>query len=491
MATGDGPISIFAQPIEFYHGRVPFILSDLLQQLDQLDFSSSPDLFRDVDKPAAYRDLVARLDSARVSDWQPFARVSVLGAALVEYLRTATNAIPLLDGSLLLRDPLFNTTGDIVPLIRKALQGVYAGRHRTLFVVIDFLRNIQTIGRSDLFTIFGSLIFGVSSVSNHRETLFHVFQVLIDRSSDIFKTVVLGPAAYLNDKQVDTLIKRACGSQPPVQARNASPIRRTRNSSAIGGSSSAADMLIDGEAPSRPPPSFPRSSTRIGQVPYDKSPSMRRQETTNDYGSREKLTQSYRGGVGGNDTETNNQKPSGDRTRPLATTGRIQTVRIAQVEKDPPKPTRKVSSERGNKGRISLKLSALSAWSDIDMDRIPLTLSAVSAWSDLDGGHQRKSLPLSSRGSSLLSVSEPSPLSTLEETASSPSIISRSMVLGAKTIMLPSVSHLSDESNSDCPEPPDVVPEPPSDSEGEPWKRPMVGEQRTSKKGLLSRMKGK
>jgi hypothetical protein len=151
--------------------------------------------------------------------------------ALVEYLRAVTKTIPLLDGSLLLKDPIFTTTGDIVPSIRKALEGSYAGRHRTLIVLIDFLTNIYLAESSVLFSIFWRFIFGVSSISNHRESLFHVFEVLLNHSSDIFSTAVLVPSAYLTDNEIDTLIERANCSRKSDNPETSSSVPQIGNSS--------------------------------------------------------------------------------------------------------------------------------------------------------------------------------------------------------------------------------------------------------------------
>jgi hypothetical protein len=209
----------FSLPITFYHGRIPFIMSDLLQQLDSIDGASSPDLFDGKANPSNVTDLTHKLDHGRISDWSRFRDVSTLSAALLKFLDALTATEALISEEICQKLCADISSDRIVRSIRRHFAGIYEGRHRCLLVLSQFLGRVTKVPESRLFELFATHYFGEPVVAQLRSPLKRLFHVLIQSCDIIFRGAILGSAALLSDRQVEKLAERLGHSSEAGSAR--------------------------------------------------------------------------------------------------------------------------------------------------------------------------------------------------------------------------------------------------------------------------------
>lgn len=203
----------FNQPLTFYHGRVPFIVVDLLKELTRLDAGNSNDLFdsRSSDSRLLKR-LVKELNNGRVSDWSKYEDIGTLSMTLLEYIDTVTTDDPLIDAGT--RDTLCGGSLDpssstAVGRVRKEMAMVYPGSYRTILAITEFLKDVETVTNDQLFDIFGLAFFGKDGMKGKiRSSCKKLFHLLMVRHSEVFAGAVLGSAAYLTPKQIRSLGKK-------------------------------------------------------------------------------------------------------------------------------------------------------------------------------------------------------------------------------------------------------------------------------------------
>ncbi|KAK8863920.1 Rho-type gtpase-activating protein [Tritrichomonas musculus] len=201
----------FHQPLEFYHGRIPFIVVDLIKRLRELDAESSADILNEDNVGNNIDQIINELDMRPIKNWKNYKNVSTLSIVLVRYLNSITFDEPLftnpckdalIEANLTLKSPNY------AHIFRKNLMNLYPGNYRTILAVTDFLRNVETTSLDVMFEQFGPSFFGKNAIQRNRTQFRVLFILLLIHHSEIFKGAILGPAAYLTPQQIAVLERR-------------------------------------------------------------------------------------------------------------------------------------------------------------------------------------------------------------------------------------------------------------------------------------------
>ncbi|OHT08035.1 hypothetical protein TRFO_23669 [Tritrichomonas foetus] len=243
---------LFDLPIEFYHGRIPFIITDLIDQIEKINAKNSDQLFNPKNVDSNLEIFVSILKTKRVKKWRDFSYPSILSISLVLFINSLTKETPLITEDVqhsLFEIEILNNSYSTLQHIRKTFVKLYPGRYRTLLYLTRFLKDIKIIDEDRLFKIFSKPFFGkiIDDLFNNKNpsnlysnqnlnlnfsetdknkmklNFLNTFKVIILNHDTIFAGAVLGDAAFLSDKQISSLIHKFNRGANLNQKRSKSP----------------------------------------------------------------------------------------------------------------------------------------------------------------------------------------------------------------------------------------------------------------------------
>ncbi|OHT11865.1 hypothetical protein TRFO_18552 [Tritrichomonas foetus] len=201
---------LFTQPIELYHGRIPFLVADIVNELKKLEAESNPHIFDPDFTDASFEEFVSQAKLKHIRDYSPFENVSTLSVTLLHFLNGMTTDAPLVTAEVvvkLLREYL-DESPHAIHHIRKCLVRLYPGRYRTILFICQFLSGVTAVDLDQLFRYFRQSFFGKDALNELKTDLRTLFKLMVTHSSEIFNGAILGNAAFLNERQITGLIKR-------------------------------------------------------------------------------------------------------------------------------------------------------------------------------------------------------------------------------------------------------------------------------------------
>ena len=201
---------LFDEPIEFYHGRIPFILVDLITQLKKLNSKNSREIFNPNCADDALNYLISHLKSNKIYNWSIYTSISRLSVSLVIYLNCLTRNEPLISKNIQSRllSINFDNKKMAVSTLRNVLVDLYPGRYRTLLYITNYLREINIISEERFIKIFGKPLFGSEAIQRNKPFFKKLLIFIFQNHDSLFSDAVLGQAAFLTDKQIKGLIKK-------------------------------------------------------------------------------------------------------------------------------------------------------------------------------------------------------------------------------------------------------------------------------------------
>ena len=141
--TSEFEAHIWQQPPEAYQGKVPFIVSDLIEQLTKLNAQNVEGIFRLNGSDRLTKELIEEMDTRRITDWSKYQNVHTLATALKRYFRTMSTTDPIvpfrLYNDLIRAGKESNSQNSIKEVLKK----LDKGRYNTLSYLIKFLNFIS------------------------------------------------------------------------------------------------------------------------------------------------------------------------------------------------------------------------------------------------------------------------------------------------------------------------------------------------------------
>jgi hypothetical protein len=93
-------MSFFEAPPEAFHGKLPFVLTDLVTELRRRHSRDVEDIFRLDGSDTDIRRLIGELNEGRVTDWSKYEDIHVLACALKRYFRVMSEREPIIPNEL-------------------------------------------------------------------------------------------------------------------------------------------------------------------------------------------------------------------------------------------------------------------------------------------------------------------------------------------------------------------------------------------------------
>lgn len=199
----------FSEPIEFFLGHIPFIITDLIAQLIKTKGQNSKILFNSELANDELDKIITELKSKRITDWSDYNNPATLSSSLLIYISSLFHDEPLITEDVqeyLLSTQITNSTSYLL-LLRKILLKLYIGRFQTLSYLIDFLNQTHFLSNDQLFKIFSIPFFGKKSLNLNNSFLNQLFQLFLNSYSTIFQNSIT-KESFLTDEQIDLLIDK-------------------------------------------------------------------------------------------------------------------------------------------------------------------------------------------------------------------------------------------------------------------------------------------
>ena len=201
---------LFELPIETYHGRVPFLVADIIKELQELHGGDDDHLFDPEATTDSFEELVSLSRTTHIKNISQFSNIADLSVTLVHFLNGITKEVPLVTRDViiaLLREYLDESPHSIHH-IRRSLVRLYPGRYRTILFLCQFFGEVKSIEVEQLFRIFRQSFFGKDALNELKTDLRNFFIILVRHTKEIFNGAILGNSAFLTERQIAGLIKR-------------------------------------------------------------------------------------------------------------------------------------------------------------------------------------------------------------------------------------------------------------------------------------------
>jgi hypothetical protein len=134
----------FSRKMEDYHGKVPFIVSDLIAVLDKLDASHKEGIFRLSAPKNSVDSLCRTLDQDRITDWSDYSDHNLIACTLKAYVREMSIVDPLIgeDVGEDVRTIARTAPPDGTARLRRLLSTCPPSRRNALSYIMKYLRKI-------------------------------------------------------------------------------------------------------------------------------------------------------------------------------------------------------------------------------------------------------------------------------------------------------------------------------------------------------------
>jgi hypothetical protein len=284
----------YSLPFTAYHGRIPFIVVDLLEQLRRLNAIANPDLFNEPKlSPRLWKTIEQALNEGPISDWSSYTDIATLSVGFLRYLREMCAEVPLMEPQITAAVIPEAESEGLAKAIRRALREAYPGRHRILAFVSQFLSEVQSLDEKKLYRLFAGAFFG--ALIENPATV-KVFHAMIGEHSQVFTANILRGVITLTAEERDQIarVEPKAGDGGAQKSALASRPRRVQTVLRLAPERAASIQrpvrTIADDGPRRPPPvalagdaTADRPRVRESRVKIDIGPST-------EPGGRPKLT---------------------------------------------------------------------------------------------------------------------------------------------------------------------------------------------------------
>lgn len=140
------PQHFFTQPLSFFHGKIPFIVSDLINELKKRDCQNVQGLFRLNGSDAVTKELCDELDRGKIMDWSKYSEIHAVSTALKRYFRGIKDFDPILPPQtldLLVKTLDLKEKEEFVPKIKEIVLTIEDSKKNLLAYLMQFVKTIS------------------------------------------------------------------------------------------------------------------------------------------------------------------------------------------------------------------------------------------------------------------------------------------------------------------------------------------------------------
>ena len=215
----DSEIHFLKVPFIRYGNKIPFIVTDLITQLERNGAYSVQGIFRLAAKSTLIEEVCNMLDKGRIQDWSPYNNCILLACSLKAYFRSISKESPLIPKEFYTQ--VFNLS--IVQDEEEGIKKLYEITHSfppsnlyTLAYLMNFLNKIaensevNKMTASNLAICFAPNLVYINPkdpseliTENSRQNAIVTF--FITHASKIFSDVVISEKKFLTDENIEVM----------------------------------------------------------------------------------------------------------------------------------------------------------------------------------------------------------------------------------------------------------------------------------------------
>jgi hypothetical protein len=252
----------FSRKLEDYHGKIPFIISDLVAQLDNLDACHKEGIFR-LSAPKNSVDSFCRLlDQGRVTDWTDYGDHNLIACTLKASVRELSIVDPLIGADI--GEDVKTTAkagaADATSRISALVESCPVSRRNALSYVMQYLRKIADASDVNLMTPYNisvcwsPIMFPRSALSVASDEAVTAVEMMVDKFTSIFKPEWCSEKVVMSQEEFERM------AEPEIDiadALNEQARRANRKNSLIPYDREELPYALQLARPTRPAPKLP------------------------------------------------------------------------------------------------------------------------------------------------------------------------------------------------------------------------------------------
>ena len=236
----------FSRSPEQFGGKIPFVVTDMIDQLRALDAANSEGIFRLSGSAKDISDLASAFDLGRISDWSKYKNITTIACTLKKYFRDKVTHDPILPFSrfneIIEIPDKAKSDEEAAKSFRQILDGLSKVRFYTLAVLLKYLHEVSLSETSKMHANNLAIVFSPNLLQHKpgllepQETILYNKQqnksiaMMIRLYDQIFQGVEIGDELLVKDEDIPIL------SLPPINetdVQNITEIRKLRMNSLI------------------------------------------------------------------------------------------------------------------------------------------------------------------------------------------------------------------------------------------------------------------
>ena len=222
----------FARLPEEFGGKIPFIVTDLVTRLRELDAVKTVGLFRLSGSASELNTITSLLDEGRIKDWSKFTSINTIANVLKKYFRDKVETDPFFPVSCndkLIEASKIEDTQKQLEAFKDIIDQLPRARKLTLAYIVNYFIEIES-HQSENKMNFNNLaiVFAPNLFCNDNPTLMNgMFLAMLKGANFLFGDIVLDEKVIITDDDMKIIMA------PPVNIAHVLELRTLRKNSLL------------------------------------------------------------------------------------------------------------------------------------------------------------------------------------------------------------------------------------------------------------------
>ena len=209
----------FSRSIDDFGGKIPFIVTDLVEKLRESGCMTVEGVFRVNGSNKEVWDMIIRLDNGRIKDWGELKGVHTVASVLKKYFRDKISSDALFPSDIyekIVRVSAIKNREEQVEAMKEALSSLSKPKMLTIAYLFRFLHEIyqnasvNKMEAHNLAIVFAPTLF--SAITGTTEQLLQsnaiqnsLITLIIKNSPEIFQSVEISESDTLTDEEIELI----------------------------------------------------------------------------------------------------------------------------------------------------------------------------------------------------------------------------------------------------------------------------------------------
>lgn len=206
----------FSMPLSGYRGKIPFVLTDLISRLEELNADQQEGIFRLSGRKSDVEKISALMDRGRIRDWSqyPDFDANTVACALKKYLQSLSGTDPLIgrdiSDEISSAIQLLSDDQSVCAELKRLLVGTPASRRGSLTLVMKYLKKVADNSSVNNMTPYNLSVCLTLVIFPQTDTIasgnsMKAFELFLTNFDDIFEAEWCDARYFLTDSDIDKI----------------------------------------------------------------------------------------------------------------------------------------------------------------------------------------------------------------------------------------------------------------------------------------------